>query len=46
MFTGFWRPVFLSPALGQGKETAEQHSVQQIDNKGEYIQNKLPKNFI
>lgn len=30
---GFWRPVFLSPALGQGKETAEQHSVQQIDNK-------------
>uniref|UniRef100_A0A8D1ZTT9 Uncharacterized protein n=2 Tax=Sus scrofa TaxID=9823 RepID=A0A8D1ZTT9_PIG len=30
---GFWRPIFLSPACGQGKETEEQHFVQQIDNR-------------
>ncbi|XP_058391068.1 uncharacterized protein LOC131400304 [Diceros bicornis minor] len=35
---GFWRPVFLSPPLGQGRETEEQHSVQQIDNKVSRIQ--------
>ncbi|XP_055293594.1 uncharacterized protein LOC129563949 [Moschus berezovskii] len=35
---GFWRPIFLSPPHSQRKETEEQHSVQQIDNKGEYIQ--------
>lgn len=46
MFIGFWRPIFLSPACGQGKETEEQHFVQQIDNRSEYIQQKLPKDFI
>lgn len=46
MFIGFWRPIFLSPPHSQRKETEERHSVQQIDNKGEYIQQKLPKDFI
>uniref|UniRef100_A0A8C3WI60 Uncharacterized protein n=1 Tax=Catagonus wagneri TaxID=51154 RepID=A0A8C3WI60_9CETA len=30
---GFWRPIFLSPPYGQGKETEEQHFVQQVDNR-------------
>ncbi|XP_044941511.1 uncharacterized protein LOC101681822 isoform X1 [Mustela putorius furo] len=30
---GFWRPVFLSPPFSQRKETEEQSTVQQIDNK-------------
>nr|XP_042098263.1 uncharacterized protein LOC121818338 [Ovis aries] len=30
---GFWRTIFLSPPHSQRKETEEQHSVQQIDNK-------------
>ncbi|XP_007451530.1 PREDICTED: dentin sialophosphoprotein-like [Lipotes vexillifer] len=35
---GFWRPIFLSPPHGQEKETEEQHSVQQIDNRVSRIQ--------
>nr|XP_040138639.1 uncharacterized protein LOC101958962 isoform X3 [Ictidomys tridecemlineatus] len=36
---GFWRPVFLPPPVVQGKETKEQHSVQQqIDSKVSRIQ--------
>uniref|UniRef100_A0A8C6FL02 Uncharacterized protein n=1 Tax=Moschus moschiferus TaxID=68415 RepID=A0A8C6FL02_MOSMO len=35
---GFWRPIFLSPPHSQRKETEEQHSVQQIDNKVSKIQ--------
>ncbi|XP_072671591.1 uncharacterized protein [Canis lupus baileyi] len=31
---GFWRPIFLSPPIGQGKKTEEQNFVQQIDNRG------------
>ena len=38
MLIGFWRPIFLSPPHGQEKETEGQHSVQQIDNRGECIQ--------
>ncbi|XP_024844318.1 uncharacterized protein [Bos taurus] len=35
---GFWRPIFLSPPYTQRRETEEQHSVQQIDNKVSRIQ--------
>ncbi|XP_004407994.1 PREDICTED: uncharacterized protein LOC101378288 [Odobenus rosmarus divergens] len=35
---GFWRPVFQSPPLSQRKETEEQNSVQQIDNRVSRIQ--------
>ena len=37
MFSGFWRPVFLSSPFSQRKRTEEQKSAQQIDNRGEYI---------
>lgn len=37
MIIGFWRPVTLPPKLGQEKKTEEQKSVQQKDNRGEYV---------
>lgn len=38
MFTDFWRPVFLSSPFSQRKGPEEQKSIQQVDNRGEYIQ--------
>lgn len=46
MTLGFWRPLTLPTKLGQEKKTEEQKFVQQRDNRGEYMQQKLSENLV
>lgn len=46
MTLGFWRPLTLPTKLGQKKKTEKHKSVQQKDNKGEYMQQKLSENLV
>lgn len=46
MTLGFWRPLTLPTKLGEEKKTEDQKSVQQKDNRGEYMQQKLSENLV